>query len=105
MMTPIAATEAVSIEIGGIVFALHTRHSEFRGLIKDRYAGFVGNSLGSDFAFDIDLYEPSECSPADADLEVKVESGEWVLKRGDFTARWHPDTRHGYIRQSYSPYA
>ena len=105
MMTPIAATEAVSIEIGGTVFALHTRHSVFRGLIKDRYAGFLGNSLSSDFTFDIDLYEPSESSLADADLEVKVESGEWVLKRGDFTARWHPDTRHGYIRQSYSPYA
>ena len=106
MMTPIpSATEAVSIEIGGMAIALRTPHPLFRGLIKDRYAGFVGNSSSSHLEFDIDLYEPSESTSADSELEVKIEAGEWLLRRGDFSARWHPDTRHGYIRQSYSPYA
>jgi hypothetical protein len=105
-MTPIPrTTEAVSIEIGGMAIALRTPHALLRGLIKDRYAGFVGNSSSPHFEFDIDLYEPSESTPADSELEVKIEAGEWLLRRGDFRARWHPDTRHGYIRQSYSPYA
>ena len=35
----------------------------------------------------IDLYEPSGYSPAADDLEVKLESGRWLLQRGDFRAR------------------
>jgi hypothetical protein len=38
-------------------------------------------------------------------LEVKLEAGEWLLKRGDFRARWNPKASHGHIRQSRSPYA
>ncbi len=43
--------------------------------------------------------------PVDEDLEVKIEDGEWLLKRGDFRARWNPETRQGRIRQACSPYA
>jgi hypothetical protein len=103
--TPMAATEAVSIEIGGMTIAVRTCDSSFRRLIRDRYAGFVGNSLESNFEFDIDLLEPSEFSVVDHGLEVKIEAGEWSLKRGDFHARWNPNTSHGHVRQYCSPYA
>ncbi|MFZ0941011.1 MAG: hypothetical protein WAN63_16380, partial [Candidatus Sulfotelmatobacter sp.] len=85
--------------------ALRTHDPSFRQLIENRYEGFVGTSPSSHFEFDIDLYEPSESGPADDGLEVKIEAGEWLLKRGDFRARWNPHTSHGHIRQSCSPYA
>jgi hypothetical protein len=50
------------------------------------------------------LREPSESS-VDDDLEVKMEHGEWLLKRGDFRASWNPETSRGRIRQSCNPYA
>ncbi len=106
-MTPTLAATAkttLSIEIGGMPIAVRTDDPPFRRLIERRYAGFVGTSQSSDLEFDIDLCEPSE-SAAGEDLEVKIEAGEWRLRRGDFRARWNPKTRHGHIRQSCSPYA
>ena len=101
---PTIAREALSIEIGGMAIALRTQDPSFHRLIESRYTGFVGTSPASHLEFDIDLCEPAE--PAvDEDLEVKIEDGEWLLKRGDFRARWNPETRQGRIRQACSPYA
>jgi hypothetical protein len=102
---PSAGEDTVSIEIGGMAIALHTDDSSFRRLLENRYAGFVGNRSPSQFEFDIDLDEPTESAQLSDDLEVKVEAGEWRLRRGDFRARWNPQSRHGQIRQSRSPYA
>jgi hypothetical protein len=98
------AAETVSIEIGGMPIDLRTLDPSFRRLIENRYAGFVGTSPDSHLEFDIDLCEPSQSAAGD-DLEVKIDAGEWLLKRGDFRARWNPETGHGQIRQSASPYA
>jgi hypothetical protein len=107
MTTTLAIAEktSLSVEIGGMAIALRTNDPSFERLIQNRYAGFVGPSSRSQFEFDIDLYEPSETAPADDELEVKIEAGEWLLKRGDFRARWNPETSHGHIRQSCNPYA
>ena len=110
-MTTLATTaeETVSIEIGGMPIAVRTQDPSFRRLIENRYAGFVGNSPHSQLEFDIDLYEPSDGASAgndrDDELEVKIEAGEWLLRRGDFRARWNPEASRGHIRQSRSPYA
>ena len=101
----IAEKESVSVEIGGMSIAVRTDDPAFRRLIEDRYAGFVGTSARSHFEFDIDLYEPSGIATVDDELEVKIEGGEWLLKRGDFRARWNPDGSFGHVRQSRSPYA
>ena len=103
--TPIAAPEALSIEIGGMSIGLRTHDPSFRQLIERRYAGFVGRSPSPDFQFDIDLYEPRDPTSAHRELEVKLEAGEWLLQRGDFRASWDPASRCGYIRQSRTPYA
>jgi hypothetical protein len=106
---PSAEDETVSIEIGGMPIAVRTHDPSFRRLIENRYAGFVGNSPHSQLEFDIDLYEPSDGATAgndrDHELEVKIEAGEWLLRRGDFRARWNPEASRGHIRQSRSPYA
>jgi hypothetical protein len=99
------ASLSISIEIGGMAIALRTDDASFQRLIKNRYAGFVGSSPNSHSEFDIDLYEPSDPTSADEDLEVRTEAGEWLLRRGDFRARWNPKTGHGHVRQSCSPYA
>jgi hypothetical protein len=101
----IAGKESVCIEIGGMSIAVRTNDPSFRRLIENRYAGFVGTSPSSRLEFDIDLYEPSGPAPVDDELEVKMEGGEWLLKRGDFRARWNSDTGRGQVRQSCSPYA
>ncbi|HEY4764151.1 MAG TPA: hypothetical protein VIH75_10780 [Candidatus Sulfotelmatobacter sp.] len=89
--------------------AMRTHDPSFRRLIENRYAGFVGTSPHSQLEFDIDLYEPSDAASArddiDDELEVKIEAGEWLLRRGDFRARWSPEASRGHIRQSPSPYA
>ncbi|MGA2375426.1 MAG: hypothetical protein ABSF72_07885 [Candidatus Sulfotelmatobacter sp.] len=101
---PTTAQETVSVEIGGMAIALRTPDPSFHHLIENRYAGFIGTSADSHLEFDIDLREPSEAS-VDDDLEVKMEHGEWLLKRGDFRASWNPETSRGRIRQSCNPYA
>jgi hypothetical protein len=110
-MTTLSTTadETVSIEIGGMPISVRTQDPSFRRLIENRYAGFVGNSPHSQLEFDIDLYEPSDGATAgndrDHELEVKIEAGEWLLRRGDFRAHWNPEASRGHIRQSRSPYA
>jgi hypothetical protein len=101
---PTTASEAVSIEIGGMPIALRTHDPSFRRLIENRYAGFLGTSPSSHLAFDIDLCEPPEFAAYDK-LQLKIEAGEWLLQWGDLRARWNPDTGHGHVRQSCNPYS
>lgn len=42
---------------------------------------------------------------ADEDLTVTLTAGRWRLRRGDFSAEWHPATRRGRVRQAAYPYA
>jgi hypothetical protein len=99
------ATESVAIEIGGMAIALRTQDPSFRQLLENRYAGFISGSSHPDFRFDIDLSEPSEAMQTEEDVQVKMESGQWVLQRGDFRAHWSPSRGCGRIRQSNNPYA
>lgn len=104
-MPAAVAAESVCIEIGGIALALHIQDSSLRCMLENRYSGFVGNFQPPQCEFEIDLYDSSEPTPASDELDVKLEAGEWWLKRGDFLARWNPRTMRGHIRQSCNPYA
>jgi hypothetical protein len=99
------AKEAVSIEIGGMTIALRTDDPSFRKPIENRYLSFLATSQRPQLEFEIDLCEPPEPTPADDDVQVKMEAGEWLLQRGDFRARWRPQATRGHIRQSCNPYA
>lgn len=100
-----AASDAVSIEIGGMAIALRTAEPSFRQLLETRYAGFVGAPSNAHFEFDIDLCAPSDSTSADEDVQVRMEGTDWLLQRGDFCARWNFHTGRGHIRQSHNPYA
>jgi hypothetical protein len=100
-----ASQSAISIEIGGMAIALRTQDLTFRQLIENRYAGFINPSASPQFQFDIDLFEPSETSRADDDVQVKLQDGEWFFQRGDFRAHWNPKLGRGRIQQSRNPYA
>jgi hypothetical protein len=102
--TSTLATDTVSIEIGGVTIALHVQEERLRRLIEARYAGFLRTSECPHSQFDVDFYEPTEPSVED-ELEVSMSQGEWLLKRGDFWARWIPETGQGWIHQTSSPYA
>jgi hypothetical protein len=58
----------------------------------------------SEFKFRVELIEPDSFNPDD-DAAVWLEDGEWRLERGDFRARWSPETREGLIRQTPNPYS
>jgi len=105
-MTPeIAVSEPVAIVIGGMGITLHTRDIAFRRLLESRYTGFIDSDSRPQFEFDIDLFEPAETKYADDDVQVTLEDGQWLLRRGDFQARWDAGAGRGSIRQSRNPYA
>ena len=97
--------ETVPIEIGGMTIALRSSDRSFLRQLADRYAGFVGSGRRAHFEFDIDLYEPAEPPARDGGLKVRRGKGDWLLRRGDFRARWNPNAKRGYIRQAKNPYA
>jgi hypothetical protein len=100
-----AAIEPVTVEVGGISIALHIPDATFRQQIESRYEGFVGAAATPDFQFDVDLLEPAQSAAFSQELRVGVENHEWRLERGDFYARWSPQSRRGSIRQTRNRYA
>lgn len=103
-------SDAVAIEIGGMVIMLHSPDIEFRELLENRYAGFTKSSSDLQFEFDIDLldndsFHRAEALRADEDVHVKLQGSQWLMQRGDFRAEWEPKAGRGRIRQSRNPYA
>jgi len=94
----------VVIEIGGIPIALETNDAGFVTILKGRYGDYMRLGGKSDFKFRVELIEPDSFNPDD-DAVVWLEDGEWRLERGDFRARWSPETRVGLIRQTPNPYS
>jgi hypothetical protein len=92
------------IEIGGIPIALETNDAGFVTILKGRYGDYMRLGGKSDFKFRVELIEPDSFNPDD-DAVVWLEDGEWRLERGDFRARWSPETREGLIRQTPNPYS
>ena len=94
----------VVIEIGGIPIALETNDAGFVTLLRGRYGDYMRLGGKSEFKFRVELIEPDSFNPDD-DAAVWLEDGEWRLERGDFRARWSPETREGLIRQTPNPYS
>jgi hypothetical protein len=94
----------VVVEVGGIPIALETSDSGFVDILLGRYGDYVKPGATSEFSFRVELVPPDKFDP-DGDVKVWLEDDEWRLERGDFEARWSPEKRHGWVRQSPNPYS
>ena len=92
------------IEVGGVPIGLQTTDAGFVQLLQGRYGAYVKPGAASEFKFQMELTAPDMSNP-DADAEVWLENGEWRMERGDFRAKWNPETHEGRIRQSVNPYS
>jgi len=97
--------DPVVIRIGGTTIAIRTDSHEFRRLLLDRYAGFVASSESHDVELEIELYEPADAAGSDEDLQLSLCGKEWLIRRGDFRARWNASSGRGLVRQPPSPFA
>jgi len=98
--------ESVTVAVGEIAIRLQSVDAGYCDLVRKRYGNFVCDHR--DPAAQIKV----ECVPedayrvdSDADLEVKRQSSQWILSRGDFRATWDSGTGLGSVRQVRSPYA
>jgi len=95
----------VAIEIGAMPILVRTDSPEFARLLEDCYGGFVTAApLRPVFELEIELAPPGIINP-DEEVRVRLESGRWVMERGDFHAEWDPERRQGWVRQTANPYA
>lgn len=96
---------AVDVAIGGTAVRIAADDDGFRQLLLDRYANFIGEPDASDpIELTVDLTPAGAINDED-DLSVTNESGLWIMRRGDFHARYDPLRRRGTIRQSANPYS
>ena len=90
------------VEIGGIPISLSTSNERFFDLLLRRYEGFLSASF-PEFALEFDIIDAGVAS--DDDLRVRRNGEEWLLERGDFSARWDPRTKTGRVRQNANPFS
>ena len=102
----------IAIDIGGMPILVRTDSPEFAHMIEDRYGEFVvAEAPRAVIKLEIELVEESAFGIQDSgfgkddeDLSVRLESGRWVMERGDFRAEWDPQSHRGWVRQSANPY-
>ena len=99
-----SAASRVVVDVGDVPVVLQTTDAPLASLLERRFRRFLKPSATPAFQFDITVV-PASSQNGDADIEVHAENGRWRLQRGDFSASWDPDARHGWIRQTRSPYA
>ena len=90
------------VEIGGIPIALSTSDDRFLDLLRQRYEGFLSASP-PEFELQFDLADMGPVS--DDDVRVRRDGDDWLLSRGDFSARWNARTGRGSVRQNTNPYS
>jgi hypothetical protein len=97
-----APQKVACVEIGGIPIALSTSDDGFLALLRQRYHGFLSSSPPEfELAFDVS----STPSVSDDDIRVSRDGNDWIMKRGDFHARWDPRIGRGRVRQTANPYS
>ncbi len=94
----------VTVEVGGIAVALRTSNQSLVRLLEQRFRRFLNPAAEPAFQFDITVIPQREYDE-DADLTVEARDGTWVMRRGDFQARWNLADRNGHIRQTLNAYA
>lgn len=101
----IAEAHESAIDIGGMPILIRTDNREFARMLEHRYGSFV-NCRGPRpvFELDVELVSAGSGDP-DQDVQVRKESGRWIMERGDFRAEWDTKSRQGWVRQTINPYS
>lgn len=102
----------LTIEIGEIPILVRTDSIDFANLLENRYAEFVTPGerhgvmeLKIEFVKDFGDRNSGFGKDGDRDVSARVESGRWVIERGDFRAEWDPQCNRGCVIQRANPYA
>jgi hypothetical protein len=90
------------VTIGRIPISLSTGSAAFSDLLRQRYHGFLSSSR-TEFELEFDLDDGRAVS--NDDVRVWREGTEWRIERGDFCARWNPQTGRGLVKQNPNPYS
>jgi hypothetical protein len=117
----VPAPYKIIVSIGGLPIVIGCRSAEFIEMLQKRYANFIaGSHTASTKRFvggprrtdngtirlEVELSEPHPTDDgAEEDFGVRFEGSCWVMRRGDFVARWNPTSGSGVIRQAAYPYA
>ena len=101
----IALAHETAIDIGGMPILVRSDSAEFARMLENRYGSFV-NPAGPRPVFELEVeLVASGIADPDQDVEVRRESGRWIMERGDFRAEWDTDRRKGWVRQTANPYS
>jgi hypothetical protein len=93
----------IGIDIGGLCIAVRSSTAEFIRILERRYAGFTHSPEWARAELEVEIGLPSGTT-SDDELEVRRVDDVWVMRRGDFLARWDPRMRRGAVRCVLSPY-
>ncbi len=94
----------VTITIGGLPITVRANDASFASILHKRYAGYVSSGAEASYLLEADIV--AAMRPAEeVELEVHRDGDEWLMDRGDFRARWNPQTRRGVVTQSANPYS
>lgn len=112
--------DQVTVKIGGLPIEIRSCSREFIAMLEARYAGVIRISQAgspshkassvmrsldrSVIRLEVDIVPPPPIAD-DNDLEVRHESGFWVMRRGDFRADFDLSKGCGVVRQWANPYS
>jgi hypothetical protein len=107
--------QQITVAVGHLPIVIQCGSREFLAMLHGRYGGFARASRAGvasprcaaasdrDIRLEVELSEPA--NNAGDELQVSSEGGQWLMRRGDFFARWDPVSGRGLVRQAAYPYA
>src|SRR6516162_9083541 len=94
----------VIIEIGQVPILVNSKNPDFLKMLQERYTGFISPGAPPAFELDVELVPPGKITEQE-DIVVSVNSGQWLIERGDMRAELNLSSRTGRIVQSANPYS
>jgi hypothetical protein len=101
-MNSVDVQRSCVVEIGGIPIGIHADNQEFLERVRQRYGGFLSSARPE---LELDSVLSRRSLASDDDVHVRRKGSAWLIERGDFEARWDPESGRGEICRNPNPYA
>lgn len=88
----------MDLVIGGTAIRILTADAALEQELRAHYHGFLQPETPGAIGLEVRLTRRTMADP-DADIQVRLESGRWIMDRGDFRACYDPEHRAGVVRQ------